>query len=525
MGCCNKRRNSNAIEKLDDMKITLMDGTSPEKDIKIPVKDSFDMDKAKDLIKFLLSLGGMYDYLLSEVLNLDDNQFRNLFEGHFDINNCTLMDRDNKVMFEKLAIKIETYKYVFKSWYKKGDDYYECLKDIWSSFQDLYELSRINDLEKELDKICKSPKWTKEIRDDFIEIMKISDDMSEKYKIFLETNLVELDDVIKELSKSRKAIGQAEIKNEGKKNLKIDSSFDSLIKKILDSSISVFQDDYKSECKNKNISTENSDSIFNFSEKEKENLIRKVLIKYANADLDNFNFTDGLETLNKIIEKVNIGKLFSSDTKVKISIAAKNKIVPHVILGVSFLNLCNNIHYTYQLFSDSKNKIRELEGKLDNIKSKFIKHKKEIPLITGQNYNEDLRKIEELRVKFDEDKEEVKQLIEEINSSIRDQKDEKNKRIFQAIENFVATVGSAAAGFMSEEKGKKVEFTFSSLFSGVSLIGNSIDIKKLQSNIDEFNKILTNARALEQKINEEIQNLKKKYRDIQKMELPSPLRD
>lgn len=370
------------------------------------------------------------------------------------------MDRDNRVMFEKLAIKIQTYKYVLKAWYKKGDDYYDCLKDIWEPFYDLYDLIRRNDLEKELDKICKSPKWTKKIRDEFKEIMKISDDMSEKYKIFLETNFVELDDVIKELSKSRKAIEQAEIKNEGKKSLKIDSSFDSLIKKILDSSISAFQDNYNSECKNKNISNENSDSILNLGEKEKEYIISKVLIKYANADLDEFNFTDGLETLNKIIENVNISKIFSSDTKVKISIAAKNKIVPHVILGISFLNLCNNIHYTYQLFSDSKNKIRELEGKLDNIKSKFIRHKKEIPLITGKNYKEDMRKIEELRVKFDEDKEEVKQLIEEINSSIREQKDEKKKRFFQAIVNFVASIGNDAAGVISEEKGKKVEFVF-----------------------------------------------------------------
>lgn len=77
MGYCNKRRNSNTLEKLDDMKITLINETSPEKDIKIPVKDSFHKDKAKDLIKFLLSLGGMFDDLLSEVLNLDDNQFRN----------------------------------------------------------------------------------------------------------------------------------------------------------------------------------------------------------------------------------------------------------------------------------------------------------------------------------------------------------------------------------------------------------------------------------------------------------------
>ena len=172
---------SKATKKSKHNKGNLKEENLPEKDTNMQVKDSFDMEKARNLMKYLLSSGGLLDSLRPEVLQLDDKQFRNLFEGNFDINKCNLIDRNNKVKFEKLVSRIQTYKLLLNQWHKKGDDYYECLKDIWRDFQDLHHLTKITkfELEKQLDEICKSPKWTKEIRDEFKEIIQYADDMSE----------------------------------------------------------------------------------------------------------------------------------------------------------------------------------------------------------------------------------------------------------------------------------------------------------------------------------------------------------
>jgi rRNA maturation endonuclease Nob1 len=104
-----------------------------------------------------------------------------------------------------------------------------------------------------------------------------------------------------------------------------------------------------------------------------------------------------------------------------------------MLLKEDYLNLCNNIYYTYQLFVDSTNKIKYFEEKLEKIKSNFIKHKKQIPLIKGDDYEKEKQMIEEIGLKDEEDKEALEQLIDELNSSIQEQKDEKGKRIFKAV--------------------------------------------------------------------------------------------
>ena len=65
---------------------------------------------------------------------------------------------------------------ILKEWYNKGDNYIECLKEIFKEFYDFYELSKLsrNELEKELANICKSQFWTIEIKDELKDIIKHS---------------------------------------------------------------------------------------------------------------------------------------------------------------------------------------------------------------------------------------------------------------------------------------------------------------------------------------------------------------
>jgi len=529
MGCvlnlCSKKRNNNSIQddNIKDMKQELI----PESDdnvVKIEVTDSFNIEKAREVIIILLNYDSYYKELISEVNKLNDDEFRKLFEGDSDYD-FTITDKNKKGKFKNLADKISTYNLILKEWYNKGDNYIECLKDIFYEFHSCYELSRLSrkELENQLADICKSPCWTIEIKDEFKVIIKHSEDTSEKLKSFLEIKLVELNEALKELSKSRKIIAEIETKNEGKKNIIIDESFESLMNNILDNSIDIFLETYNSDCKDNNFSNENK--IIKLNNVERKNVIKSLIKKYTSNDFGEFNFKNGLETVKNITEKINLCKLFSSETKDKISIAAKNKMIPHIILGISFLNLCNNIYYTYQLFADSNNKIQYFEEKLEKIKSNFIKHKKQIPLIKGHDYEKEKQMIEEIGSKIEGDKEAVEQLIDELNLSIQEQKDEKGKRIFKAVIDFLSIAATSYGGVKSEEKSKKVEFAFSSIFSGVSLISGSIDIVKLQSNIKKFKGFLKEAKLLKQEINEEINKLNQKYLDLQKMPLPHKYRN
>jgi peptidoglycan hydrolase CwlO-like protein len=157
--------------------------------------------------------------------------------------------------------------------------------------------------------------------------------------------------------------------------------------------------------------------------------------------------------------------------------------------------------------------------RLNAIEASFYKHKEQIPLIDCDKYDEAMKQIEEIRLKFEDDKDNLLQLINEIESALMDQKSEKNKRIFQAVVSGVVGLASGVAGGLTKGS-NKVEYSFASIFSGINTVANTIDVVKLQSNIKEYKNILNRARSLENKIKEQIDILNKKYRAIQKSDLP-----
>lgn len=487
--------------------------------------DSFDEQKAKSLVRFLLSSPDepvFYRSLLPEVLNLSSEEFRQLFEGNSDYD----FNVKNKEKFHKLALKFDNFSILLSEWYKKGQNYHECLKDIWNNNNDLNNLKNLDEysLEKKLNNLCVSKFWTNEIKDDFKRLINFSNDLSEKFQVFLQEQYTELDDIIKNIKKSKKAVETKEKENNEKKNLIFDESTKSVINTILDSVISEFFESIKSEYNNNNISTEESNKITKFTENEKQNLIKKVALKYATGDLGQFNLSNALETAKDLSTKINYCKLFSKDTKKKIDIIANNKIAAHAILGLSFLSLCNNIYSTYKLFQDSRSQIKELNERLNVIESNFKRHKNEIPFINGKDCESDMKKIEEVRLKFEEDKDNLEQLINDIDSALAEQKSEKNKRIYQAIYSTFLTLGSGLAGGLSKGS-SKIEYASAGIFSGIGVVNNIVDIGKLQKNISDYKKLLKKARNLENEIQNEIKSLNKKYIEAQKGHLPDIYRE
>ena len=124
MGCvlnlCSKKRNNNSIQdgNIKDMKQELI----PESDdnvVKIAVTDSFNIEKAREVIIILLNYDSYYKELISEVNKLNDDEFRKLFEGDSDYD-FTITDKNKKEKFKNLADKISTYNLILKEWYNKG---------------------------------------------------------------------------------------------------------------------------------------------------------------------------------------------------------------------------------------------------------------------------------------------------------------------------------------------------------------------------------------------------------------------
>ena len=508
--CCQKKKNYIRSDVLEDRpEKNLIDIT--ENDINITVEEFFDEKRAKQLVKFILDPNQF-----SLVSNLSPNDFRILFQGNSDYNFS--VDEKDKYRFKSLAIKFENYSSLLNSWYKKDRNYYECLKDIWTSYHDaLYELKKSKnknefEFERKLDKICKSEYWTSKIREEFVLIINNLNDISDKYKKLLEEKLADIDNMIKGILASKEGI---EKKEEENKEMKSDNDVlaenaKSLVKGILGNVLNLFYKDLKSEFKKNMISLEEKDNISKISENQKKKIVESTLIKYSGLEELDLNKT--LETAQQIEKHINYENLFSEKTKEKIIAIKDMRMTSHIILGLNFLNLCNYINQTYEIFTKSKNEKKSFCDDLDKIKINFIKHKNEMTILDFDNdksKSSSLKKMIELRLKIEEDKNDVEKLIKNIEKALKEQKEQRDKNLFKSfISGATLFITSYAA---HKSKGSnKVEYAFCSILSGVNLVGGVVDTGKILMNIKDYKNILNEAKELQKEINEIIDQLNKK---------------
>ena len=205
MGCSCKRRRKEQSLKIENINQKL------QKRIEM---DDFDEEKAKELVKSLLSSDlKFYKDQLYDVLNLNSKEFRKLFDGDSDYI-YTVKNQEN---FKKLALKFENFSILLNEWYKNGYDYHICLKQLWKNFINLFDLKDLDDeeMEKKL-KNTNYKNWNEEIKEEFKIIIRNSNDMSEKFKIFMNIECKPLDSVIKGLKKAEKSIEKTEEKEKKK---------------------------------------------------------------------------------------------------------------------------------------------------------------------------------------------------------------------------------------------------------------------------------------------------------------------
>ena len=114
-------------EKFKDSKENDTDNEYEDIENKIEIKYK-DLSQKRKLAEYLISSDyNIFKRHLSEVQNLNDEQFNELFEGNTDYKKFNVQNQKN---FNQLVAKFDDNKDLIMKWYNK-EDYYIFILEIW----------------------------------------------------------------------------------------------------------------------------------------------------------------------------------------------------------------------------------------------------------------------------------------------------------------------------------------------------------------------------------------------------------
>ena len=503
MGCNYCRKNIKKISSqniYDDLQPTVVDtienikNDNIEKDVEI---DDFDYEKAKSLVKYLLNSD--YEYfksLLYEVMNLNNKEFKCLFYGDSDYDYNIRFEKKSR--FKKLAIKFENFAILLSEWYLKDKKYHECLKELWRNFIDLFYINNLNESDlKEHLKCTNYQNWDIEIKVEFKNIIKNSSNLKEKFKEFLKEEFQDLEEVIKTMKKTEQTILKEQDNKEG--NIFIIENLKSISNKILEQLLPLYFE---------HINSKNDNEKTKITSNMTQKLITTIATSYATGDLlnDLANPKNYINNLQNLIDHTNIRLNFKSFERI-----IDNNATAYGILGISFLNVCFSMFSTDTFLKESDVKIGKLRKRLENIKEKFERHKKQVTLIDLDDIDKAMKEIEKLRFLFEEDKDDIRRLVEDINIQMKELDIESTKKYL----NLYSTGGMIVLNTVLGVYTRNYAYGISSIFNGVSIYNEYDAIQKIKSKIQELDSLLKEAKEEEKKILEEISLLNRKYKQLQ----------
>jgi hypothetical protein len=189
-----------------------------------------------------------------------------------------------------------------------------------------------------------------------------------------------------------------------------------------------------------------------------------------------------------------------------------NKMIKHAILGISLANStysvlhCANTLMNYKLFS------QEFRERLDSIKNNFEKHQSNVKLIPD-DIDEAIQQVIKCGQDFNQDLEDIEELINDINNAINGVKTERNSSIL----NLIGSSGGLIIGIfgLAVTKGDdRVEYATASLADVLAIVANSTDIVFQSKLLKEYAEFLNEAKKTKEKIIEEIDKLRKKFKEL-----------
>lgn len=501
MGCSLCKKQAQAIEETNET-------------IKATLINEDDLNQKRKLAIFLVENDyKMYQSFLSEIKNMDDEEFNNLFEG-----NTNYKFNNSSPRFKELVQKFEdNYEYI-SEWYNK-DDYYKYMLPLWKC----NITQKLKGKDKEEQEIIlknhgiETSNWNSEFRNHFQSIInKPEKDLSESLKNYIEADFGDFDEYVKISVHCKQNIEKNEETKCGKILVSnLETNMYNLLKEYVPGFYKSYLDDLKNmpnDLKNKQEEAAIQKLINSgISENKSKSLIKKLMKKYEkNKYTGKYEPNKELKNIKDFSIKFTKGKIDELRFKDKANIFFGNNMIKHATLGISIITLSYSILHLGQRFNDYENFKQEIVLKLKQIRQSFLNHKNQVELIP-KDVDEAAEYIKKLNAEFHKDLEEVNQLISDINEAINKQETERNKSIFQMIFSAAGTGVGIFATAVTKDVSDKIEYGTSSFFQLLSTGFGAVDIAVAQKNIKELKAYLDEAKELEKEILDEIKKLREKF--------------
>lgn len=491
-----------------------------------------DISQKRKLAEYLLSNDlNIFKRHLSDVKNLSDEEFNELFEGNTDYD----FKVANKKGIIQLAQKFEDNQDLIMENYNK-EHTYKWVLQIWRL--NILQKLKAEEDEKKKNQLLQFHKidvnqWDEEFRRTFFIIINSSPikTLSERMVNYFEADYGTFDDLIKAVRKSRKTIEKGE---KSLCNINISANLDSAMSCIIKDFVPKFFkkisheiDNIPNELRNK----EKNNALEMIEESVWTESKKKKLIEQVKKIYEKETSSSGIFSSSKEYEELkNISKKFNEDNfwghycheylefnKLTIEDKAKtvfgNKEIKHAILGLSLANLGYSVGHLCQTFMNSE-KIKNFNQRFDEIKENFERHKNKVEILKlDEDVDEAIRLVGEWGANFETDLEDIKALIKDIDEQTKDIENEKNKSILNIIGSGSGIVISSFAALVTEGE-DRIEYASASFSNIVSLCINCKDIKEQKKAIEELRNIQDKAIALEKEIVSELNNLKKKFKEL-----------
>ena len=520
MGClfcpCKKRAN-----------IDMAPGPINNLEMKTPLKTeenesgNADLQAKKDLAIYLIENdAGNYKQCLDTVKKyvLEDNEeFNQMFEGNTEYN-----FKNNDPHFKQLVEKFFRYREFLFEYYNQKK-YYPYVLEVWKNI-------RINSLKKNngntaeqksiLDNLGINPdKWDINFRKFFYSV--ISDDPSEecaeKLKYFIKNDFPELDSLIKASEKCKSDMAK---KDDSSSSKFMQTNIHTQAKEMLSTFVNNFFNAKNQELLNTDTQIEKvaKDEAIQkimktgLNKSQSAEIVNKLIKKYGE---DKFTGTLNLEeefsNIKGITVDFNKGTLDTNWRK-KMQIIAGNDIIKKTFLCLGIANISYNILDITQKLYNYKQFKQQLMVKFDEINRNFIKHKSKIGFLP-KDIDESVKFIQELYLLFKKDRDDIIELINDINSAINNVKTERNQSIFDLCKSFI-NFGTKVFLAVNTKGTERIENIKGGLLETLDVGKNIGNIAVSQTVIKDLKDKLDKAKKLQDEIEGEMEKLKKHYENL-----------
>ena len=479
-----------------------------------------DLEKKKELAEYLI-LNGLFKFkiLLEDVRGLNPEQFNKMFEGDKDYKSYNI-PRDKESDFLQLVGLFEENKEITSKYYSQNK-YYSIILDLWTN-RILSQLKKANGDNARQEKILEGinrDNWDSEFRDYFNSLIKSNptSDSAEVIKNIIKKDFPALDELIKVSEKCKNDMAK---NDNSRPSMILQSNIETQSKEFLKEYVTNFFKNNKEDILKIDLKVED------FAKKEAikqmmksgvseskckeiaENLIKKYKAENFTGTL---NTIEGFEKVENVTLQFKNG-LLDTSFKNKVKIIAGDELIQRVVLSSTILNVSYSFLYISQKLLNYKNFREQLLTRFDKIERNFNEHKSKLQILPN-NVDEAIKIMQKVYADFIQDRNDIIDLIDDIDSAIKQNKTQRNEEIFNLVKRLIGTGTNLFMAYCS--KGEKfVEYAEKSISEALGTINDVSNILAYQVVISDLKKTLNKAKNLQEKINKEIEELQKAYNNL-----------